>query len=168
VKTVHESTQKRAKPVLGGRPPKFREPSRPITVTLPERVLRELASMNSDRACAIVKCVDAVLGKDEDSTEPVRLVKVAPGKALIVVGPTRSLHKIAWLRLVEIAPAKYILAIPSGTSVDSLEVAILDLLEGLDPDDTQERNLLEKLQNIIGQQRRNKTVSKAELVFVDV
>ena len=71
----------------GGRPPKFREARRPVTVTLPERVLKTLEAVNPDRALAIVKCVDAVAGKGEHAAKPVELVEVLPGKALIVVGP---------------------------------------------------------------------------------
>ena len=37
----------------GGRPAKFAEPSRPVTVTLPERVLQLLAAVDADRAKAI-------------------------------------------------------------------------------------------------------------------
>ena len=43
-----------------GRPAKFAEPSRPVTVTLPERILDLLAAVDSDRAQAIVKTVEAI------------------------------------------------------------------------------------------------------------
>ena len=116
-----ESTPKKR---AGGRPPKFREARRPITVTLPDRILQKLHSVNPNRCRAIVKCVEAVTGEGNRPLKPVELVEVAPGKALIVVRPNRSLAKIEWLRLVEVAPARYLLVLPSGTGVEALEVAI--------------------------------------------
>ena len=151
----------------GGRPPKYDEACRPITVTLPERVLLNLQSVSPDRSRAIVKCVEAVTGIGDRPLKPVELVEVAPGKALIVVRPSRSLTQIAWLRLVEIAPTRYLLVLPTGTPVEALEVAINDLLGNLDPDD-EDAALLTELRNVIGYQRRGQTISKAELLFVDV
>jgi hypothetical protein len=152
----------------GGRPPKFNEARRPITVTLPERVLRTLEAVSSDRALAIVKCVDAVAGNGVHAARLVELVEVLPGKALIMVGPSRSLALISWLRLVEVAPGRYLLVLPTGTPVETLELEILDLLEKLGPTDRRERAMLRELRELLGRQRRERAVSKAELVFVDV
>ena len=123
--------------------------------------------MNRDRCRAIVKCVEAVAGEGDRPLKPVELIEVAPGKALIVVRPSKSLRRIKWLRLVEIAPARYLLVLPSGTQVEVLEVAIHDLLDDLDPKDD-EKVLLTELQSIIGYQRRRRSISKAELLFVEV
>ena len=114
-----------------GRPPKFLEARRPVTVTLPERTLRQLEAVDSDRAKSIVKVTDAVTRGAGGNTPQVETVEVAKGQALIVIGPSRGLRAIPWLRLVEIAPARYLLALPPGTSVDSLEVAVLDKAEEL-------------------------------------
>lgn len=150
-----------------GRPPKFQEASRPVTVTLPVRVLKALESVSPDRAEAIVKCVEAVSGKGDQALKAVELVEVIPGKALIVVGPSRLLKQTDWLRLAEIAPARFLLVLPSGTPVDTLEVAVQDLIERLGPDDEGERRVLTELRALLADQRRQKTVSKAELLFVD-
>ena len=45
----------------GGRPAKFDEPSRPVTITLPDRILERLEEIDGDRAKAVVKAVEAVL-----------------------------------------------------------------------------------------------------------
>ena len=50
-----------------GRPAKFAEPSRPVTVTLPERILDLLAAVDSDRAQAIVKTVEAISAPRQES-----------------------------------------------------------------------------------------------------
>jgi hypothetical protein len=151
----------------GGRPPKFREPRRPITVTLPDRTLRQLASVTPDRARAIVKVTDAAVGSDEKGRKPVEVVEVSPGMGLIVVGPSRSLKQIPWLRLAEIAPARYLLAVPSGTAIETLEVEVTDLLEGLPVEEEHERQLLTELRSYISKLRRGRKMSKAELLFIE-
>ncbi|MGH6635657.1 MAG: hypothetical protein ACRED0_05815, partial [Gammaproteobacteria bacterium] len=70
-----------------GRPPKFRGPRRPITVTLPENTLARLASIDPDRARAIVKATDTIMPFDAESHKQVELVEVAPGLGIIIVGP---------------------------------------------------------------------------------
>lgn len=156
---------KRQKKVTG-RPPKFAEPCRPITVTLPERILRKLSNIHADRARAIVKSVDSVTADSNETPPLVELVEVGPGQSLIVVGPSQALKKIPWLRLVEIAPSRYLLSIPSGTPVDSLELALLDILERLPPGNNHERSLVGAVQQKINSVRRACKVSKAEILFV--
>lgn len=159
---LHE-VKKRA----GGRPPKYSEARRPVTVTLPERILQDLHAINHDRSRAIVKCVETVMANGDRPFKPVELIELTPGKALIVVGPSSSLQQIEWLRLVEIAPLRYLLVLPSGTAIEVLEVAIQDLLRDLDPDSS-ESVLLKELMDLIGQQRRGRSITKAELLFVDI
>ena len=137
-------------------------------MTLPDRVLKELESVSRDRAEAIVKCVDAVKGAGRHALKAVELVEVIPGKALIVVGPSRLLKQIQWLRLVEIAPARYLLVLPSGTPVEMLEVEIQDVVDNLEPGAESERQLLSELRTLLAHQRHRKTISKAELVFIDI
>lgn len=156
----------RARINAGGRPPKFPEPSRPVTVTLPERTLRRLAAVDEDRARAIVKVTDAVAG-GAGAAKPVEIVEVEAGTAIILVGASRSLRRIPFLRPVEVAPARYLLTVPSGTPVESLEVAILDVIEGLPPADEDERALLQELREQIRGFRRGQQMSKAEVLFVE-
>lgn len=151
-----------------GRPPKFQEPRRPVTVTLPERTLRQLEAVDPDRAQAIVKLTESTVGRDQAPPRSVELVEVAPGEALIVVGPCASLRRIPWLKLVEIAPGRNLLIIPSGMAVDSLEVAILDVIEHLPPADQREREMLAELRAQLGRLRRESRISKAEVIFFDV
>jgi hypothetical protein len=152
----------------GGRPPKFSEPRRPVTITLPERTLAQLAAINADRARAIVKVTDAVVGGNRRRIRPVELVEMAPGKSLIVVGPSQALNSISFLKLIEIAPARYLLTIPPGTAAESLEVVLRDMLH--DPNvhhDEREHAILLELMNLIGHQRRTKRMSKAEILIVN-
>lgn len=153
----------------GGRPPKFTESRRPVTVTLPDRILRSLAEVSRDRAKAIVKCVEAVAGAGVSGDRAVELVEVLPGKAIIVVKAGRELfEKIDWLRLVEIAPARHILVLPAGVPVERLEVELRDLIDGLPATATAERSVLERCWSILVAQRRKKSIYKAEFMLVDV
>lgn len=149
-----------------GRPPKFEEARRPITVTLPERTLQQLAAINADRARAIVKATAMAIGFKAEDRPLVDVIEAYPGQAVIVVGPSKSLQSIGWLRLVAISPARYLLIIPTGTAIESLEVAVEDLLEHLALEDTYERELLKALHKILQQRRRQQDVSKAEILLI--
>jgi hypothetical protein len=151
-----------------GRPPKFREPRHPVTMTLPERILDQLAEIDPDRTRAVVKVTEAVAGIGGEGFKPVELVEMAPGKSLIVVGPTKALKQIPWLKLIEIGRARYLLAIPSGTPIEALEVDLRDLCHNPELQKNEhETTVLQELLNLIGQQRRTRRLSKAEILIID-
>jgi hypothetical protein len=160
VKNMPGATVKR------GRPPKFPEHRRPITVTLPESTLAQLEAIDTDRARAIVKATRAAIESGSSQRKPVELVEVAPGLNLIVVGPSQYLRKIKWLHLIEIAPLRFLLTMPSGTAIDSVELAIIDLLQLVNTSEIWERSLLEGLRGLMRDLRNAETVSTAELLFV--
>jgi hypothetical protein len=149
-----------------GRPPKFRERGRPVTVTLPDATLARLAAIDPDRSRAIVKATDAAFLTGNDGPQLPELVEVAPGLSVILVGPSAALRQIDWLRMMEIAPSRFLLVIPSGTSIDSLELAVIDLLDNLDPSNSWERSVLQRLRELIGKLRRGAEVSKAEVLVI--
>ena len=152
-----------------GRPPKFREPRRPVTITLPERTLRLLAAVDRDRARAVVRVTDTVVSSgDAADTRLVDVVEMLPGVGIILVGPSRYLRRIPWLRLVELTPGRLLLSIPSGTPVESLEIAVHDLLEAVPAAEPRERAILEGLHALIRRLRRGQSLSKAEMLFVDM
>ena len=125
-----------------------------------------VVAIDADRARAIVKVTNAAVRCNKDDVPLVETVEVAKGQALIVVGPSRSLRSIPWLRLVEITPTRYLLAIPPGTAVDSLEVAILDKAESDAGEDPYERSLLMNLYRVLRASRQRQAVTKAEILFV--
>ncbi len=149
-----------------GRPPKFEEAGRPVTTTLPERTLQQLEAIDSDRARAIVKAAAAATRADSRTATQVEVVEAYPGQGMIVVGPSKSLRKISLLRLVEIAPARFLLVVPSGTAMEALEVAVTDLQEHLSPGETYERDLLTELHRVLRHRRRAQEVSKAEILLL--
>jgi len=159
---------KKEKISRSGRPPKFPEPRHPVTMTLPERILTQLAEIDPDRACAVVKVTDAVAGTGKGHFKPVELIEMAPGKSLIVVGPSRALKRIPWLKTIEITPTRFLLTVPSGTSIEALEVALRDLFTHPElQKDERENSVLNELLNLIGYQRRAQRLSKAEILIIN-
>jgi hypothetical protein len=69
--------------------------------------------------------------------------------------------------MVEITPMRYLLTVPSGTAVDSLELAVVDLLENTKSLDEWERSSLEQLRDLMRTLRVGDKVYKAELLFID-
>ncbi|MFH0780935.1 MAG: hypothetical protein V2B20_03150 [Pseudomonadota bacterium] len=151
-----------------GRPPKFDEPSIPVTVTLPTRILGHLGKIDSDRGKAIVKCVEGIAAACLDKDKRVEIIHVSENAGMIVTSRSQCLEGIPWLRMVEIAPGRFLLSIPSGTSITSLEVAILDLIEYEAAEDDYEQGLLEELRQCISHYRRREIVSKREILFIDI
>jgi hypothetical protein len=126
-----------------------------------------LAAIDSDRARAIVKATNAAVPGNRKGRKPVELVEIMPGLSIIITGPSRHLQKIKWLRLIELAPSRFLLTIPTGTAIDSLELAVVDLLQNLKPNEEWEKSLLEALRDLMRDLRRAERFIKAELLFVD-
>jgi hypothetical protein len=155
------------KKASGGRPPKFSEESGPITVTLPRRIVQKLETIDSDRAKAIVKCVDSTIDTAWPNQKRVEVIEIEKGIGLIVIGPSESLKNIPWLRLIEIAPCRFLLAIPTGTALELLEIVILDLIENLPEDQITEKALLTDLRRKLSHHRRKDGLSKGEILYIN-
>ena len=136
-------------------------------MTLPESTLERLESIDMDRARAIVKLTDAAMPLDSRAQKKIDIVEVAPGLGIIIVGPSRLLQKVQGLRLVEVAPMRFLLTIPPGTSVDSFELAIMDLLEDGESKEDWEISTLTQLRDLIRALRREGKLMKAEMLFID-
>ena len=151
----------------GGRPPKFAEPRRPVTLTLPERTLRQLQTLDGDRARAIVKAVDAVTERRAGSP-PVELVEIARGQRVILVENSPCLRQIPGVRLLEVAPARFLIFVNREVSVEALEVAIHDILEhtGDERSPPHERQMLEQLRRCLSTSRRGRYIDKAEILVL--
>lgn len=154
--------------MTAGRPRKFDEPSGPVTVTLPARILQQLKKIDSDRGKAIVKCVEGITATSLSNTKSVEIVRISENTGLIVIRRCRCLENIPWLRLVEIAPNRFLLSITPGTNITSLEVAIMDMIEHEAADDDNDKLLLEELRRCIAHHRRKDEVTKGEILFIDL
>lgn len=149
----------------GGRPRKFSEPSRPITVTLPESTLKGLRQIDSDRGRAIVKLTSAALRKAH--RPGVEIVKIAPHTGLLVIGPCPALRKISFLHLIEVAPARFILALDRGNDFKALELAVRDVLDDLPEAEREERQLIAELLRHTQSLRKSERVRMGEILFVN-
>lgn len=155
------------RPRKGGRPRKFTEPSRVVTLTLPERTLELLGRVDEDRARAIVHAVDT-MGIAPEPAPEVELINVAPGIALVAVPDNDILACLPGIRTIRVAPNKHLLTIDPGTPVEKVEVALIDKAERGDVSSPRDMRLLESLRREIGKLRRSARLSKAELLFVAV
>ena len=149
----------------GGRPPKFAEPRRPVTVTLPLRTIEMLSEIDRDRARAIVQATDTAAGARLPRTA-VDIVNIDDESAVVIIGPCAALTEVPWIRTVEIAPGRSLISVEPGTSVDTLEVALVDLLEDERVEAPSERLILEQLLAIVRRRRRDRTITKGEILFV--
>ncbi len=162
MKTNEHPRRKRS----GGRPRKFAEPSRPITLTLPESTLRELRHVDPDPGHAIVKLTRSVLHNGGKEKPLVEIVTVSVDRGLIVIGPSQALLQIPFLHLIEVAPARYLLALDSGHDFKSLEIALNDVLDDVPHSDKRERELMMQLRQHIKSLRKSERMSRAEILFV--
>ena len=95
-------------------------------------------------------------------------MELAEGKAIILVNHCEPLNGLPWLRLIEVAPARHLISIQPGTSIESIEVALHDLLEDLPKDHLLDRKILEELMRVVRSSRRSNATSKEEILFLSV
>ncbi|BCS33276.1 hypothetical protein TBR22_A25030 [Luteitalea sp. TBR-22] len=137
-----------------GRPRKFDEPSRVVSLTLPESVIGSLSRVNEDLG-------HAVAGLIQDRTspalrEPAELVTFG-SRAVISVRPSRLLEQYLGVSLVPLPDGRALIALDEPRSVADLELRIHDLLdEGVSNDDV--RATLEGLRSILREARRSADV----------
>jgi hypothetical protein len=156
------------KPV-GGRPRKFGEPSRPITVTLPESTLHQLERVHADRSRAIVTLANQALAAQDQETWPlVEIVEVAAKVGLVIIGQTNALERIPFVHPVQVAPGRFVLAFDSGSDLRAFEIAVNDLLEDrprlIGPD----RELLKELLKHLKRLRKSERMTMAQILLVQL
>ena len=153
---------------VGGRPPKFAEPSRPITLTLPESTLEGLRLIDEDRGQAIVKLTQQAMRGGDAAQPQVEIMEMAANIGVLIIGPSAALRRIPFLHLVEVAPARFLLALDPGNDFKNLEIAIHDVMEDVPEDDVRERALIAQLLQHIRNVRKNSRVRMAEILFVNI
>ena len=158
------STQQRKS--SAGRPPKFSEASCPVTITLPIRTLEALQAVDADRARAIVMCVDTVAGSGEKPANRVEVIEAFEGFGMIIMPPCPSLRKLECLRLVEIAPERFLLVALGDYSAQTLELDIQDLLENLAPESEDEGPVLAELKQVLSRNRRQENITSGRLLLI--
>ncbi len=151
--------------------PKVRTSS--CTIALPAQLTYNgsadgyVETYDQDLAHAIVKAADQAVRKSFPQGNSFEIVKIAPRKALFIVGSHTKLAQIPWLKLVEIAPGRHLIDIPAGISFDELETAILELIRNTPSDESTERFLLEEFVKYVSRLRRYDKVERAEILIVE-
>ncbi len=163
---VRRSVPSERSPVLG-RPPKYKEPSRPVTLTLPESTLNNLKRIDPDRSRAIVKLTEEALHQSQQPAFS-EIIKVAPETGLLIVGPCKALATIPFLRLIEVAPGRFLLALEQGHDFRSLELSLLDVVETIPTEEFQEHRLILDLIDHIKKLRQSESVRMGEILFVRI
>lgn len=159
-------SQKPSHRKAGGRPAKFGEPSRPVTVTLPLRILDALAGIDSDRSKAIVKSVETALGGADAVPDPVLELPLNDREALLAISNSRLLRRIPWLTLIEISPGRHLISLEAGTPLEKLEVTLGDILDAPGDATPAELELVRQLLHNLRAPRRNRTLRPEAILIV--
>jgi len=150
-----------ASSVTRGRPPKFKEPSQRVTLTLPSRLVDLLRAEDPDLSRAVSNGL-------EPNPVPRRLIvdvmRVGRRESLIIINPTLlpTLRDCSFIRLA--ADRAFIALKPSGTLAD-LALAVADRLE--DADITrQQRTALRALRRVLRTWRLDRKVNVTHKAIV--
>ena len=148
-----------------GRPPKFKEPSQRVTLTLPRRLVDLLRAEDPDLSRAITNGLDP---QPVPRKLIVDVMRVGRRESLIIINPTLlpTLRDCSFIRLA--ADRAFIALKPSGTLAD-LALAVADRLE--DADITrQQRAALRALRRVLRTWRldRKVKVTHKAIVILDV
>jgi hypothetical protein len=152
----------------GGRPRKYAEPSHPVTITLPQTTLRQLEQVDSDRGRAIVKLAKTASFELDEARPLVEVVEIGGGTALVVVGGAGALKRISFVRLVEVALGRHLIALLPGHGIHELEVALGDLLEDARELTELNRELVSALLKHLQTFRKTESVSTAQILLLQI
>ncbi len=148
-----------------GRPRKFDEPSRSVTLTLPQDVLDRLEMLDGDRAKAIVRAAEIAAPPTERAHAQVEVIRVGPGVGLMTVPDCPSLRAAPNVSLVQIAADRNLIVLAPGTPLSEVEIAISDLLETVAPANP-DRAILESLLEKMRILRRTQSADTGDVILV--
>lgn len=138
-----------------GRPRKFTEPSRAVTLTLPLHIIEALGAVDADLSRAVVRVTQPELRR-----RPRKAAELARfgGRAVIVVAPSRTLERRTGVGLVPLPDGRALISFDRSTTPATLELTIADALEdqGLSRTD---RDVFQGIADILRDARRSRTVS---------
>ena len=138
-----------------GRPRKFSEPSRTVTLTLPESVLETLATLHADVSQAIVRLTRRSTPRLQRKAAD---LLVFGQRAVITIRPTPSLELRAGVQLVPLPDGRALISFEEPTSLAALQLSLSDALE--DPRmKAADRAVYENLLDILREARRSEDVS---------
>ena len=141
-----------------GRPRKFTVPARPVTLTLPEHIIRTLAAVDADLSRAVVRLAQPEVAKQPHP--PAELATFGP-RSVIVVNPTRTLERHPGVMLVHLPDGRALISFDQSMTLAGLELMIADALEdrALPASD---RDVLEAVSGILRTARRSPHTALAQ------
>ncbi len=147
-----------------GRPRKFGRASRAVTVTLPEDVLTQLASIDADLGRAIVASVTRAAPPRARSAPPAELATFGH-HAVILVTPIKALKRIAGVELIPIGQNRALIALEGAHQIPRLELDIRDAIERGESDPVG-RRALEALADILRDARLSRRLTVEERTII--
>ncbi len=109
-----------------GRPRKFLEPSRAVTLTLPKDVVSALAAIDTDLSRAVVRLAQPELAK---RPHPAAELAVFGRRAVIVVNPTRTLEERTGVSLIPLSDGRALISFEQPTTIAQLELRLQDAVD---------------------------------------
>jgi hypothetical protein len=138
-----------------GRPRKYAEPSRTLTLTLPESVLSLLSAIHEDVSQAIVRLTR---GRKASGTRKAADLLVFGERAVITIRPTPSLELRAGVQLVPLPDGRALIALESPESLAALQLSINDALDDGNMS-RRDRAVYENLRDILREARLSNEVT---------
>lgn len=138
-----------------GRPRKFSRPSRAVTLTLPEEVIKALMTVDPDLSRAVVHVTQPELAK---SPHPPAELTAFGRHAVIIVNPSRTLERLTGVMLVPLPDGRALISFDEPRTIADLELQIQDLLE--DPQvEAADKAIFERVSAILRDARRDHGVA---------
>lgn len=156
-----------------GRPPKFGRPAQLVALTLPQDTIEYLQGLDGDLGWAIVKLANRLQGNDpglppSQAVPPdVDLVPIAPQQYLIVVRAHEAFLSLPGVDLVPLGHGRAFLAFRGASTVEGLELSLIDRLEDLSVHPA-DRTRLSALRDILRSWRRDQSLTFHERTIVVV
>jgi hypothetical protein len=137
-----------------GRPRKFGQPSRAVTLTLPEGIIKALEGVDRDLSRAIVRVAQPEMAK---RPHPAAELASFGRFAVIVVTPTKTLEKRTGVLLVPLSDGRALIAFDESMTAARLELKIQDELDDHDlPED--DARVFEGIRDLLKDARRSSVV----------
>lgn len=133
-----------------GRPKKFDEPTRVVSMTLPESAIERLSQTHGDLGRAVVTLIDR---KSAPRARPAAELVVFGNHAVISVRPSPSLEHRAGVQLVPLPDGRALLSFEMAKTVAELELSISDALD--DPQlSSDDRAVFDSIRGILREARQ--------------
>lgn len=138
-----------------GRPRKFAQPSRAVTVTLPDAVIRTLETIDRDLSRAIVRIAQPKVASRR--CPPAELVMFGR-RAVIVVNSTKTLEQRTGVVLIPLSDSRSLISFDESMTPARLELMVQDALDEHELPE-EDRQVFESIRDMLKEARRSASVN---------